>query len=283
MTYLCDMNKTIALTILSTLLLAFTSCEKFALDESKGTDDVSDNSGNVNLSIDTSFSQAYSRLTWSFFSMGNKVKNINQTSDDKHFGQVSIALDEGEYQWVVIAHNGLGHATISKPEKVTFASNKTTDTSYHYGSLQVEDETIQQTINLDRAVALIRIHIKDAIPATAKRLKLYYTGGSSTLDATTGYGCINSRQTEEREMSTDQKDYDIYTFPHSDGKKLHIVVTAYDAAGKTLATQELQNVEVKKNQCTTCSLNLFGGEEDEGSGVSFEFDPSWEGQIHEDF
>ena len=277
------MNKKIALTVLSTLLLAFTSCEKFTLEDTKDTDEVPDTPGNVNLSIDNPASQAYSRLTWSFFSMGNKVKNINQTTDDTNFGQVSLALGEGEYQWVVIAHNGLGNATISKPEKITFANNKTTDTSYNYGALQVDEETIRQTITIDRAVALIRIHIKDAIPATAKKLKLYYTGGSSTLDATTGYGCVNSRQTEEREMNTDRKDYDIYTFPHSDGKKLHITITAYDAAGKTLATQELQNVEVKKNQCTTCSLNLFGGEETDDSGVSFEFDPSWEGQIHEEF
>lgn len=43
---------------------------------------------------------------------------------------------------------------------------------------------------------MFRLVIKDEIPEQAKKIKFYYTGGSSTLNAKTGYGCVNSKQTE---------------------------------------------------------------------------------------
>lgn len=129
---------------------------------------------------------------------------------------------------------------------------------------------------------MLMLHIKDAIPTTAKSIKFYYTGGSSTLDATTGYGCVKSRQTEEREINPQQKDYTIYTFPHSSGKKLHITITVYNQKGETIVTKELKDVEIKQNNVTTCSLNLFGGKED-GSSIDVTFDPTWDGYIEEEF
>ncbi len=108
-----------------------------------------------------------------------------------------------EYRVVIIGHNGTGNCTISSPEKVKFASNKLTDTFYYYGKLILTDgEETEESIELKRAVAQFKVHITDTeIPAEAHSIKFYYTGGSSTLDATTGYGCVNSRQTETFKFS----------------------------------------------------------------------------------
>ena len=217
-----------------------------------------------------------------YFSQRRQDKNIHQAQASSNFGKATFALSEGEYQVVVIGHNGEGNATISTPEKITFYNYKTTDTFCHYSTLDVTEENITKTITPQRATGMLVLHIKDAIPATAKSIKFYYTGGSSTLDATTGYGCVKSRQTEEREINPQQKDYTIYTFPHSSGKKLNVNITVYSQKGETIVTKDLKDVEIKQNNVTTCSLNLFGGKED-GNMVDITFDPTWEGFIEEEF
>ena len=78
------------------------------------------------------------------------------------------------------------------------------------------------------------------------------------------------------------KDYRIYTLPHSDAKKLHIIITVYDQQGNTITKKDLKDVEIKQNNQTICSLNLFDGEED-GSTADFYFDPTWEGYIEAEF
>lgn len=281
MYYLCDMRKTyfISLTIFALTLI---SCEKFTLEESGDTGDVSESNGNVTLQITDAEKSQFERVTFSIFRNGGKVKNTNQQNTTSTFGTATFSLSEGEYQAVVIGHNGEGNATISSPEKITFHKNKTTDTFCYYESFYVTEDHLRKDITPRRVTSMFVLHIKDVIPPSAKTIKFYYTGGSSTLDATTGYGCVNSRQTEEREMSTQQKDYRIYTLPHSDGKKLKITITVYDKQGNTIAKKELKDVEIKQDNQTICSLNLFDGEED-GSSADFKFAPTWEGYIEEEF
>lgn len=83
-------------------------------------------------------------------------------------------------------------------------------------------------------------------------------------------------------MNPQQKDYRIYTLPHSDAKKLHIIITVNDQQGNTITKKDLKDVEIKQNNQTICSLNLFDGEED-GSTADFHFDPTWEGYIEAEF
>ena len=262
--------------------LTWVSCEKFALEESSETGDVSESNGNVTLQINDTEKSLCKRFTFSIFRNGAKVKNLHQTQASANFGKATFALNEGEYQVVVIGHNGEGNATVSSPEKITFEENKTTDTFCYYESFHVTEDNLRKDITPHRVTGMFVLHIKDAIPSTAKTIKFYYTGGSSTLNATTGYGCVKSRQTEEREINPQQKDYTIYTFPHSSGKKLHITITVNKKQGETIVTKDLKDIEIKQNNVTTCSLNLFGGKED-GNMVDITFDPTWEGFIEEEF
>lgn len=271
------MRKTFLIT-LTIFALTLISCEKFALEESVDTGETSESNGNVTLQITEAEISHFKRITYSIFRNGGKVKNVNQQSPSSTFGAATFALTEGDYQAVVIGHNGEGNATVSSPEKITFYKNKTTDTFCYYESFHVTEDNLRKDITPHRVTGMFVLHIKDAIPSTAKTIKFYYTGGSSTLNATTGYGCVNSRQTEEREMNPQQKDYRIYTLPHSDAKKLHIIITVYDQQGNTITKKDLKDVEIKQNNQTICSLNLFDGEED-GSTADFHFDPTWEGYI----
>lgn len=296
--------KTKVIYSLLALVILLVSCEKFVLDGPS----TNGNDGNANVKIHVlnldqqtsnssainesrsgekqSLSEICSRITFAIFENGEKLETITQTTDEKDFGNVGFNLDEGEYQLVIIAHNGKGNCSMTSPEKVKFANNKVTDTFYYYGTFEVTEDGAELQIPLKRAVAMFNLHINDEIPQEAKSIKFYYTGGSSTLDATTGYGCVNSKQTEVLTMSTSNKEYCVFTFPHEEEKKLKITITVLDSSGKTIESKTIDNVEVKRNYITTYRGNFFTGKgsSEEGTGkITFQFDAKWEGEIVHNF
>ena len=142
----------------------------------------------------------------------------SQKAGDTNFGSVGLSLQEGTYTIVAIAHNGEGNCTITSPTKVTFPNNKMTDTFCYCGTLDVGEGGISETLEMKRVVAMMRLTVTDAIPNGVARLKFYYTGGSSTLNPRTSFGCVNSKQTEYRSVIDGNGQpisvYEIYTAPH---------------------------------------------------------------------
>ena len=312
-------NYALVASFLMMLVATLTSCEKFALDET--STDPHDANANVTFHVsmgknqstefNTNASEFYtkatdtnaiplekvcSRLSLGIFDEIGKVKTLNTLSTDKGYGNLSVALDEGEYRVVIIGHNGAGNCTISSPEKIKFSNNKLTDTFYYYGRLNITSEETEETIELKRAVAQFKIHITDSvIPANARSIKFYYTGGSSTLDATSGYGCVNSRQTEVFKLAKDQRDYSVYTFPHEDSQGLNMKISILDADGKPFRELDKDNIEVKCNYITKANISIAessgdtpggGGkdEDDKGDGgFNIQFNPEWEGEITVEF
>ncbi len=265
------------------IILMVCSCEKFATESETPTKE-EETQNNMTLSITQSeqVKETCQRLTFGVFNATGKVKSIHQVSTDTDFGIVHLNLPKDSYRIVAIGHNGKDNCTISSPEKITFANNKVTDTFSAYKTIEVAEEgNISEKFTLERAVGMFRLHIQDEIPTEAKNIKFYYTGGSSTFDATTGFGCVNSRQTEIMEMSPTQKDYDIYTFPHDGDKKLKITITVMDTKGNTLATTTLTDVSIIKNYITKYSGELFGTpsiKDDGNTQIDFRFDDKWAGE-----
>lgn len=132
---------------------------------------------------------------------------------------------------------------------------------------------------------MFRLVIKDEIPEQAKKIKFYYTGGSSTLNAKTGYGCVNSKQTEILDLVKKQQVYEVYTFPHEGDKKLTVSIDILDKNDFTIATTTFSDVPILKNYITKYSGKLFTGLSD-GTGdidIDFVFDPEWAGENEYEF
>ena len=214
--------------LLLMLVATLTSCEKFALDDSgtnshdananviihvsvaknnstgtrSGEEDFGDEETGDEDELDEGDEEVEgkpledycSRLSIAIFDGEEKVKTLNLKAEDG-YKDIGINLEAGKYRMVAIGHNGSGNCTISSPEKVKFYKNKMTDTFFYYGTFNVIDgEDTDDYILLNRAVAQFKVHITDAtIPAEAHSIKFYYTGGSSTLDAVTGYGCVQRK------------------------------------------------------------------------------------------
>ena len=235
-----------------------------------------------------------SRLSIAIFDGEEKVKTLNLKAEDG-YEDIGINLDAGKYRMVAIGHNGSGNCTISSPEKVKFYKNKMTDTFFYYGTFNVIDgEDTDDYILLNRAVAQFKVHITDAtIPAEAHSIKFYYTGGSSTLDAVTGYGCVQSRQTESFKLQEGKRDYSVYTFPREENKGLKMTINILDADAQSIKEYSKEGVPVKRNNITLTNISIKDHtisdpdqKEDDGSGkgnLGFTVNPDWEGEIVVEF
>lgn len=314
--------------LLLMLVATLTSCEKFALDDSgtnshdananviihasvaknnstgtrSGEEDFGDEEKGDEDGLDEGDEEIEgkpledycSRLSIAIFDGEEKVKTLNLKAEDG-YDDIGINLDAGKYRMVAIGHNGSGNCTISSPEKVKFYKNKMTDTFFYYGTFNVIDgEDTDDYILLNRAVAQFKVHITDAtIPAEAHSIKFYYTGGSSTLDAVTGYGCVQSRQTESFKLQEGKRDYSVYTFPREENKGLKMTINILDADAQSIKEYSKEGVPVKRNNITQTNISIKDHtisdpdqKEDGDSGkgnLGFTVNPDWEGEIVVEF
>lgn len=214
----------------------------------------------VSSSSSSSIADYCTRINLAVFDTDDTKTSVNQTSDDSDFGTLSLSLAEGTYEVVVLAHSCTGNATISSCDEIKFPNNKLTDTFYYYGEITVSGEG-SYDITLARAVAMFRFIVTDSTPEDVTQMQFYYTGGSSTFDATTGFGCVNSRQTEVRDVSSDaytgQSQYEVYTLPHATDDTLKMVVTALDASENTILERTFTGVPVTVNKITQYTGEFF--------------------------
>ena len=292
------LRKTASLLLLSLLsLLSLTSCEKAEADASSQEEvERQDGQAVVRLclsrydvtpfttkatteSTSKSVGDVCSMVTVALFKDGERVKSISQTkSDGGTFGSIELAVDKGQYVIVAVAHNGAKPATVTSPEKITFSDNKVTDTFCCCDTVDISDDGDIDLL-LRRCVAMFRLQIIDKVPSAVTSLKFYYTGGSSTLDATDGTGCVNSRQTEILTVAdaahTASSVYEVYTFPHADGHNLRVTVSALDAKDNVLYEHIYEDVPAVKSHITQYSDHFFEEDAAAKHQVNMQVNDTW--------
>ena len=262
--------------------LVLSACEKVVLESEE--DDTQEQTGNVTLSVagfeelkgwargTTDLMEVCTRLTFVVYQNDEKVKAVNQKADDSDFGKVSMTLDEGDYQVLVLGHScaGKDNPSVKNATKIQFTNHTESgsgtgysDTFYYYGDLTVGAKQTSKAYTLKRAVAMFRLVTTDVKPANIKKVWFYYTGGSGALDATTGYGCVNSKQAvfffpdEETDGQTMQ--FELYTFLHEEEGEIDIQVRGFDAVndGNVVFERAFKGVPMQRNTITQYSGALF--------------------------
>ena len=257
-----------------------TACEKLEIDgDSAGHGNSASASGfNVVVSVtdvDAGWSNAASRtmvkisdvctrLCFAVYQNGTRVKNENQKAGDVNFGTYAMNLDTGSYQILVLGHSAAANPATTNPAKVQFSNPSSsggtgfTDTFYYYGTLEVGSEGTQLNISMKRATAMFRLKTNDEKPANVVKFQFYYEGGSGTLDATTGFGCVNSKQSVFVDTpGSGQLQFEMYTFPHEEIDAVTFTVKAFDASEKVLYSKEFTDVKIQRNCITQYSGNFF--------------------------
>lgn len=187
-------------------------------------------------------------------------KPISQKSSDNGFGSLSLSLGEGNYHVVILAHNGSKNPTMTNPEKITFGNGNMTDTFLWDEDINVTSEGKEVNVEMHRAVAMFRLVTTDNIPSNVAKIRFHYTGGSSTINALTGIGCVNSKQEETVTVSETGKPgtFEVYTFPKDDGNVLKMDITALDADGNVIASKTFEDVPISRNKITQYKGEFFG-------------------------
>lgn len=262
------------------LLIVFTvfSCEKAIVPDDNATGDAK---GNLRVSVfeieKTPFaslnlkpqsltraseaaSAVVTRLSFAVYDMsGTRLKYVNQQSSTANFGRASFQLPEGDYTVVVVGHSSNGNPSMTTPYKIQFTNTQGfTDTFLCCGDVTVGEENVDLQVSLDRIVALCRFVVTDDFPADVKKMRFYYTGGSGAFDATTGLGCVNSKQDVKFDVVAGQNEFDLYTFLHDIDGTIHLTVTALDASGNELYNRTF-DVPMEQNHITWLSGAFFGG------------------------
>lgn len=279
------MFKEIKFLALNIIMLTFllTSCENPLV-----TDDEDSLEGNLMLSVSqleqtplaestrTPVADACTRLNYAVYSMdGARIKQINQSSAAPGFGSAAFQLEEGTYQLVVVAHSSNGNPTMTNPAKIQFTNAQGfTDTFFCREEVTVGSEPIALNLTLSRNVSLCRFVVTDEYPAGAAKIKFYYTGGSGAFDAKTGLGCVNSRQEHTFDLTSGQKQFDLYTFLHSTSGNLRLRVTVYDSHDNVLLERIYKDIPMQQKYITYCSDALFAGVTTT-TGVSLILNTDW--------
>lgn len=275
------------------LAALFTSCENPAIF---GNEETEDPQGNLKVSIHQIEQAPFSALTRAeagiactrlnfavYDEFGVRVDQENQQSTDASFGTASFQLPEGDYQLVVLAHSSKGNPKSTDIKKINFTNAQGfTDTFWYYGKVTITDELEDQEVELKRIVSLCRFVITDDYPEDVAKFEFNYTGGSGTLDATTGLGSVNSKQDVSFEVNPDQKQFDLYTFLHDTEGTIHLTVTALDDSGNEICKREGIEVPMKQNQITWMSGAFFTGGAG-STGVTITINTDWAGESHVSF
>ena len=253
--------------LLMAVLALAASCEKASLSDMTGKDG---GEPNLVLRVVTTGQEPMTRADGE-----TAWKGVNQKEGETGYGQAELTLEAGTYQVLVMAHSSDGNPTTTAAEKIQFTNAMGfTDTFYYYGTITVTGQKQTHNITLNRVTALLRFIINDDMPERVTNLKFYYTGGSGALNATTGVGCVDSKQTVikvvDRTTMTRPYAFDLYTIPKEPTARLNLTVTAYDEAQTAIYERSFKGIEVQVNRITEFSGDFFtteptpGGEDPQG-------------------
>ena len=257
---------------LMTCIFMMMSCEKMVVEDNNASS--GDNSEailvlKVSPVTRSGESPSWNSLMFVVYKDDKKVKEVLQNIDDQNFGTASISLTPDSYRVLILAHGSNGNPSRARPTEIEF-SNKIgySDTFYCLDNITVTSESQTRTVTLERATSKIEFVTDDPIPAEVKSIKFFYTGGSGTLNALTGFGYKASQQTVwmdvDASMTGKPLQADLYTILREQEAEVKLTVTTYSTEQGASTMLQLQEytffVPVVHHQISRMSGTFFTGE-----------------------
>ena len=205
---------------------------------------------------------------------GETTEAAHQSSSDANFGTINLSLEKSKtYTVYSVAHKGDGPATLTDGI-ISWPDDKVKDTFWYTTSFSPATTT---TINaeMQRIVAMFRIETTDAVPATAKKMRITQgdvydrwnvsTGATHQLDR---ISTINISSTNADGTAT----FNAYSIA-SDTQTMHtITVEALDANDTPIQSKTFVNVPLRNNYRTTYRGEFFTAT---GMSMSFSVAADW--------
>lgn len=193
---------------------------------------------------------------------GSTTEVVNQSSSDANFGTISISLEKSKtYTVYAVAHKGDGPATLSDGI-ISFPDDKVKDTFWYTTNFSPATTT---TINAEmhRIVAMFRIETTDAVPGTAKKVRITQGSVYDRWNVTAGATHQIDRVSTVAVTSTASDGtiaISVYSIA-TDAQTLHtMTVLALDADDNPIQTKTFVNVPLRNNYRTTYRGTFFTSE-----------------------
>ena len=212
-----------------------------------------------------------------------RVDYVNQDNTDKDFGTMSVDLDPGTYQLVVLAHSGQRSPTTTNCHKISFSA-PLTDVFSYYGEVVVGKEANKITVQLTRAVAKIQLNITDDIPAAVSFFNFSYKGASVSFDPATKIGLASStRRNVEIEKEDGVKTFEFYTFVTGDDQTVDLDIAGYSATKDVIGAKKFPGITVGLRKVSKIDSPVFDGVIEGPTDISVTVDDTWDGVINYTF
>lgn len=212
---------------------------------------------------------------------GELEKEVKQTSEDEDFGSFADEMPWGTHDLYFIGHK----SEVTELADGVASFEKVSDTFTHYISLTVDEETeTSQTVTLLRRVAKFELVATDAIPEYLNSITFRITGGSMSVDVSTGIGGTAVVQEKtivipKANLGKTGCSFGAYVFLPEGVTSIDVTAITYDAEGNELVEYVFEDVEVEVNYITRYQGMMFG--RNPGFGVSVDAD--WSGTKENEF
>ena len=282
--------KTLLITIAAFL---FAACEKFVAEEGTQSESkVID--GNLVVKAECVVTRAggteenqetlplkdrFTRMTMVLYQDDVRVDYVNQVNTDQGFGTMSVDLDPGTYQLVVLAYSGQRSPTTTNCHKISFSA-PLSDVFSFYGDIVVSTEASKIAVQLTRAVAKIQLNITDVIPNEVAFFNYIYKGASISFDPATQTGIASStRRNVEIEKVDGVKTFELYTFVSSDDQTVDWDFAGYSEEKEVLGSKKFSSIPVALRNVTKIDSPVFDVVIEGPTDITFTFDDTWDGVI----
>ena len=221
----------------------------------------------------------FTRMTMVLYQDDVRVDYVNQENSDPGFGTMSVDLDPGTYQLVVLAHSGQRTPTTTNCHKISFSA-PLTDVFSYYGDVVIGKEASKITVQLTRAVAKIQLNITDEIPEGVSFFNYIYKGASVSFDPATQIGVVSStRRNVEIEKAEGVKTFELYTFVSSDNQTVDWDFAGYSESNEVIGSKKFSDIPVSLRKVTKIDSRVFDGVIEGPTDITFTFDDTWDGVV----
>ena len=221
----------------------------------------------------------FTRMTMVLYQDDVRVDYVNQENSDPGFGTMSVDLDPGTYQLVVLAHSGQRTPTTTNCHKISFSA-PLTDVFSYYGDVVIGKEASKITVQLTRAVAKIQLNITDEIPEGVSFFNYIYKGASVSFDPATQIGVVSStRRNVEIEKAEGVKTFELYTFVSSDNQTVDWDFAGYSESNEVIGSKKFSDIPVSLRKVTKIDSPVFDGVIEGPTDITFTFDDTWDGVV----
>ena len=221
----------------------------------------------------------FTRMTMVLYQDDVRVDYVNQENSDPGFGTMSVDLDPGTYQLVVLAHSGQRSPTTTNCHKISFSA-PLTDVFSYYGDVVIGKEANKITVQLTRAVAKIQLNITDDIPDNVSFFNYIYKGASVSFDPANQIGVASStRRNVEIEKAEGVKTFELYTFVSSDNQTVDWDFAGYSESNEVIGSKKFSDIPVSLRKVTKIDSRVFDGVIEGPTDITFTFDDTWDGVV----